>query len=202
MSETKPLSKQNKYDNSHKEAKKAQRQITNWLKAAEKEQSTGLPIGRKVKGDEKELQRRIYAAARTAKVDCLARARTFLREFNEARNAPTPPLSDPISSGEATPREEDPISQEETADPMEMEAAAVPAAHERSVSPGTQNTRPTVRCKRVRVRRRSGVWDLSRRRVSLHQRRRRPRMMPRPAARSAGMSRPYARQFLLPFGAL
>ena len=111
MSETKPLSKQNKYDNSHKEAKKAQRQITNWLKAAEKEQSTGLPIGRKVKGDEKELQQRIYAAARTAKVDCLARARTFLREFNEARNAPTPPLSDPISSGEATPREEDPISQ-------------------------------------------------------------------------------------------
>ena len=106
MSETKPLSKQNKYDNSHKEAKKAQRQITNWLKAAEKEQSTGLPIGRKVKGDEKELQQRIYAAARTAKVDCLARARTFLREFNEARNAPTPPLSDPISSGEATPREE------------------------------------------------------------------------------------------------
>ena len=97
MSETKPLSKQNKYDNSHKEAKKAQRQITNWLKAAEKEQSTGLPIGRKVKGDERELQQRIYAAARTAKVDSLARARTFLREFNEARNAPTPPLSDPIS---------------------------------------------------------------------------------------------------------
>ena len=192
MSETvEPLSKQNKYDNSHKAGKKEQRRITKWLCEAEEEQNTGLPIGRKRKGKEREMQQRIYAEARAAKVDCLARARTFLREFNEAEAEPTPPMSDPISSGETTPREEDPISDEETDAPMEMAAAAAPAAHERSVSPGTQNTRPTVCCKRVRVRRRSGVWDLSTCRVSLHQRQRRRRMRARPAARSAGVSARY-----------
>ena len=32
------------------------------------------------------MQQRIYAEARAAKVDCLARARTFLREFKEAED--------------------------------------------------------------------------------------------------------------------
>ena len=191
MAETEPLPKQNKHDNSHKAAKKEQRKITKWLIEAEEEQNTGLPIGGRRKAKERELQQRIYAEARAAKVDCLARARTFLREFNEAEDEPTPPMSDPISSGETTPQEEDPISDEEPDAPMQMAAAAAPAAGERSVSPGTQNTRPTVCCKRVRVRRRSGVWDLSTCRVSLHQRQRRRRMRARPAARSAGVSARY-----------
>ena len=76
MAETvKTLSKQNKYDNSHKAGKKEQRQITKWLIEAEEEQNTGLPIGRRRKGKERELQKQIYATARAAKVDCLASAR-------------------------------------------------------------------------------------------------------------------------------
>ena len=101
---------QKRCDNNRKDVKAERRKITNWVKDAEKELKTGLPISGRRKGRELKLQRRIAEQARQHPVDCLAAAREFLRQFKAEYDAPTPQPSDPISSGEGTPRERDEIS--------------------------------------------------------------------------------------------
>ena len=91
---------QKRCDNNRKDVKAERRKITNWVKDAEKELKTGLPISGRRKGRELKLQRRIAEQARQHPVDCLAAAREFLRQFKAEYDAPTPQPSDPISSGE------------------------------------------------------------------------------------------------------
>ena len=135
---------QKRCDNNRKDVKAERRKITNWVKDAEKELKTGLPISGRRKGRELKLQRRIAEQARQHPVDCLAAAREFLRQFKAEYDAPTPQPSDPISSGEGTPRERDEISDDEDNAPTQRSHPVPAAAGQAPVSPHAPHTPPTT----------------------------------------------------------
>ena len=60
---------QKRCDNNRKDVKAERRKITNWVKDAEKELKTGLPISGRRKGRELKLQRRIAEQARQHPVE-------------------------------------------------------------------------------------------------------------------------------------